>query len=46
MSKRIYFLPQNENEEFPSPKVQYVIAIVALMYLANNTRPNITFVVS
>ena len=40
------FLPKEENEELFGPKVPYLSAIGALMYLTNYTRPNITFSVS
>ena len=35
------FRPKEENEELLGPKVPYLNAIGALMYLANYTRPNI-----
>ncbi|XP_056698421.1 secreted RxLR effector protein 161-like [Spinacia oleracea] len=35
------FRPQDENEEILGPEVPYLSAIGALMYLANNTRPDI-----
>ncbi|XP_049370471.1 secreted RxLR effector protein 161-like [Solanum verrucosum] len=37
------FRPQEENEEPLGPKVPYLSAIGTLMYLANATRPDITF---
>ena len=37
------FWPKEENEEFLGPEVQYLSAIGTLMYLANNTRPDIAF---
>ena len=40
------FLPKEENEELFSPKVPYLSAINALMYLANCTKTNITFSVN
>ena len=40
------FRPKEENEELLGPKVSYLSAISALMYLANYTRPNIVFSVN
>ncbi|XP_056698491.1 secreted RxLR effector protein 161-like [Spinacia oleracea] len=40
------FRPRDENEEILGPKVPYLSAIGALMYLANNTRPDIAFSVN
>lgn len=40
------FRPQKENEEPLGPEVPYLSAIGALMYLANATRPDITFSVN
>ena len=40
------FHPKEENEELFGPKVPYLSAIGALMYLANCTRPNIAFSVN
>lgn len=40
-----HFHPQ-ENDELLDPKVPYLSAIRALMYLANNTHPDIAFAVS
>ena len=40
------FHPKEKNEELFGPKVPYFSAISALMYLANCTRPNITFSVN
>ena len=40
------FQPIEENEQLLSPKVSYLNAIGALMYIANCTRPNITFYVN
>ena len=37
------FRPCENDEEFLGPEVPYLSAIGALMYLANNTRPDITF---
>ncbi|KAF3621339.1 hypothetical protein FXO37_32867 [Capsicum annuum] len=37
------FRPQENNEELLDPKILYLSAIGALMYLANTTRPNIAF---
>ena len=44
--KKDLFLPQEDNEETLGPKVPYLSAIGALMYLANYTRPNIAFAVN
>ncbi|KAL5582165.1 hypothetical protein UlMin_014607 [Ulmus minor] len=38
------FRPCKDNEEIVGPKVPYFSAIGSLMYLANCTRPDITFV--
>jgi hypothetical protein len=40
------FRPRQEGEEVLSSEYLYLSAIRALMYLANNTRPNITFTVN
>ena len=40
------FRPVDENEELLGPEVPYLSAIGALMYLANNTRPDISFAVN
>ena len=40
------FRPREENEEVLGPEVPYLSAIGALMYLANNTRPDIAFYVT
>ena len=40
------FWPKEENEELLGPEVPYLSAIGALMYLANYTRPDITFSVN
>ena len=40
------FRPKEENKELLSPEVPYLIAIGALMYLANYIRPNIVFSVN
>ncbi|KAL0324728.1 UNVERIFIED_CONTAM: Secreted RxLR effector protein [Sesamum calycinum] len=40
------FRPRESDEELLGPKVPYLTAIGALMYLANHTRPDITFAVN
>ncbi|KAL1330434.1 hypothetical protein AAHE18_12G109500 [Arachis hypogaea] len=40
------FRPKEENEDILGPEVPYLSAIGALMYLANNTRPDISFAVN
>ena len=40
------FRPKEENEELLGPEVPYLSAICALMYLANYTRPDISFSVN
>lgn len=40
------FRPREENEDVLGPEVPYLSAIGALMYLANNTRPDIAFSVN
>ncbi|XP_070041561.1 secreted RxLR effector protein 161-like [Nicotiana tomentosiformis] len=40
------FRPQENDEELVGDKTPYLSAVGLLMYLANNTRPNITFIVS
>ncbi|KAI5676244.1 hypothetical protein M9H77_07194 [Catharanthus roseus] len=40
------FRPREEDEELLGPEVPYLSAIGALMYLANNTSPDIAFVVN
>lgn len=37
------FRPLEESEEILDPKIPYLIATGALMYLANAARPDITF---
>ena len=44
--KKDQFRPQEDDEETLGPKVPYLSAIGALMYLANYTRPNIAFAVN
>ena len=44
--KKDIFRPRDNNEELLGPEVPYLSAIGALMYLANNTRPDITFLVN
>ncbi|GJU48086.1 retrovirus-related pol polyprotein from transposon TNT 1-94 [Tanacetum coccineum] len=40
------FRPCKEDEDVPGPETPYLSAIRALMYLANCTRPDISFVVN
>ncbi|XP_074347070.1 secreted RxLR effector protein 161-like [Apium graveolens] len=40
------FRPREDDEEVLGPEIPYLGAIGALMYLANNTRPDIAFVVN
>ena len=40
------FRPRGHDEELLGPEVPYLSAIGALMYLANNTRPDISFAVN
>ncbi|XP_073525937.1 uncharacterized protein [Phyllobates terribilis] len=40
------FRPREEDEEVLSPEVPHLSSIGALMYLTNNTRPDITFTVN
>ena len=40
------FCPKEENEELLGPKVPYLSAIGALMYLTNCIRQNITFLIT
>ena len=44
--KKDIFRPRDNNEELLGPEVPYLSAIGALMYLANNTRPDIAFSVN
>ncbi|XP_074374088.1 secreted RxLR effector protein 161-like [Apium graveolens] len=44
--KKDVFRPKEENEEILGPEVPYLSAIGVLMYLANNTRPDIAFYVN
>ncbi|KAJ9554079.1 hypothetical protein OSB04_018124 [Centaurea solstitialis] len=44
--KKDPFRPHENEEELLGPEVPYLSAIGALMYLANNTRPDISFLVS
>ena len=41
--KKDLFRPREDDEELLGPEVPYLSAIRALMYLASNTRPNISF---
>ena len=43
--KKYIFQPREDNEELLGPEVPYLSAF-ALMYRANNTRPNIAFLVN
>jgi len=40
------FRPQEKDEELLGPEVPYLSAIGALMYLANDTRPDIAFAIN
>ena len=44
--KRDIFRPQEDNEELLGSEVPYLSAIGALMYLTNNTRPDVAFSVN
>jgi len=46
MLTKIFFRPQENDEELFGPKVPYLSAIKALMCLTNYIRPNTTFVVN
>ena len=46
MSRKIIFEPQEDDEEILGPRVPYLSAIGALMYLANYTWPDITFAIN
>ena len=41
--KKDIFRPRDHNEELLGPEISYLSAIGALMYLANNTHPNMIF---
>ncbi|XP_050896776.1 secreted RxLR effector protein 161-like [Lathyrus oleraceus] len=44
--EKVPFRPRENDEELLGPKVPYLSAIGALIYLANYTRPDISFVVN
>ena len=44
--KKDVFRPKEENKEILEPEVPYLCAIGVLMYLADNTRPDIAFFVN
>jgi len=46
MWRKILFRPREEGEEILGHEVSYLNAIRALMYLANYTRPDISFYVN
>ena len=41
--KKNSFRPREDNEEVLGPEVSYLSVIIALMYLANCTQPDIAF---
>ena len=44
--KKDFFHPKKDNEELLDLEVPYLSVIGALMYLANYTQPNITFLIN
>ena len=46
MQNEISFRPKEDEEEILEPEVPYLSAIGALLYLAQCTRPDISFVVN
>ena len=44
--KKDLFWPRDDNEELLGPELSYLSAIDALMYLANNKKPDIAFSVN
>ncbi|KAK4404141.1 hypothetical protein Sango_0782700 [Sesamum angolense] len=44
--KKDPFRPRESDEELLGPEVPYLSAIGALMYLANHTKPDVTFAVN
>ena len=44
--EKYLFRPKEDDKAIPGPKVSYLSAICALMYLANCTQPDIAFLIN